>query len=378
MSHADTATAAELMMQFAVRTGLVPGTVPVRYLWTDAFAACNFQTLAELGAGSPFETLAGRTVAQVHEVLGHFREDDRRRGWLRGAHGQADEQHPTRAGLRIGKPLPERRADEAFDDRLGWNRDGQYFHYLTRWMQALDTLACRRGVPHLHRWACELAETAHRAFTHAARGGDLRMYWQMSTDLSRPLVATMGQHDPLDGRVTALTLRATGQALGESFAAGLERAAKDYAAMLERCPLVTADPLGLGGLLMDAARLERLLPADEGTVRPLDRVLESAETSLAYGQVPLQASAETLLGFRELGLAIGLGAVQRLAQRGAAGPLADAPRTRQRVDRLRARAPLRSAIQAFWLKPANRAAATWTARRDISEVMLASSLLASP
>jgi hypothetical protein len=34
--------------------------------------------------------------------------------------------------LRIGKQLAERRPGERFDERLEWERDGQYFHYLTR------------------------------------------------------------------------------------------------------------------------------------------------------------------------------------------------------------------------------------------------------
>ena len=40
------------------------------------------------------------------------------------------------------------------------------------------------------------------------------MYWKMSIDLSRPLVASMGQHDPLDGFVTCAELDATACALG--------------------------------------------------------------------------------------------------------------------------------------------------------------------
>jgi hypothetical protein len=40
-------------------------------------------------------------------------------------------------GLRIGKPLKERGANEPIDESLEWDRDGQYFHYLTKWMHAL-------------------------------------------------------------------------------------------------------------------------------------------------------------------------------------------------------------------------------------------------
>ena len=34
------------------------------------------------------------------------------------------------------------------------------------------------------------------------------MYWKMSIDLSRPLVPSMGHHDPLDGLITCHELRA--------------------------------------------------------------------------------------------------------------------------------------------------------------------------
>ena len=52
-------------------------------------------------------------------------------------------------------------------------------------------------------WAIELAQTVHAAFTYLPlSGGRKRMFWKMSTDLTRPLVPSMGQHDPLDGFVT--------------------------------------------------------------------------------------------------------------------------------------------------------------------------------
>jgi hypothetical protein len=374
MPASDNATAIELMEQFARRSGLQPGAAPVRYLWTDAFAACNFQGLADAGAGPSFEALAQRTIGQVHEVLGHFRADDARSGWLGGPHGQASEAHPTRAGLRIGKPLPERAAGEPFDERLEWERDGQYFHYLTRWMQALDQLARRRREPRLNRWACELAATAHRAFTHAA-AGRRRMYWKMSTDLSRPLVVSMGQHDPLDGLVTALTLRETATVLKAGQPVGLDEAIADYAAILEGSPLATSDPLGLGGLLTDALRLERLLRHGADRYRPLlGHVLESAVASLPYCQLPLRAPADARLGFRELGLAIGLAAIGRLASEATEGALADDRDMQRLVEALHGQVPLRMAITRFWLQPANRKAASWTEHRDINEVMLATSL----
>jgi hypothetical protein len=49
----STAAASELMQAFAERTGLTGSRPQRRYLWTDAFAVCNF-----LGLGQA--NLAGR------------------------------------------------------------------------------------------------------------------------------------------------------------------------------------------------------------------------------------------------------------------------------------------------------------------------------
>ena len=94
-----------------------------------------------------------------------------RRAGSAGSREREGEAHPTRGGLRIGKPLPERGADEPLDERLEWDRDGQYFHYLTKWMHALDQVARATGEPRFNVWARELADAAHRAFTYAPRGG---------------------------------------------------------------------------------------------------------------------------------------------------------------------------------------------------------------
>jgi hypothetical protein len=147
--------ARQVMRAFAEDTGLVgEGRQPLRYLWTDAFAVCNFLALGETD-------LALRLVDQVHRTLG--RRDPRHGsgpGWLSGHDDEAAEEHPTWGGLRIGKKLAERSEDEPFDELLEWDRDGQYFHYLTRWMRALDQVACRTGDAAFNRWALELADAA--------------------------------------------------------------------------------------------------------------------------------------------------------------------------------------------------------------------------
>ena len=335
--------ALSLMIRFADRTGLTAGSgnEPDRYLWTDAFAVCNFLALGE-------HELARRLVDRVHHMLGQWRPDSGREGWLPGA----NEAHPTRGGLRIGKKLPERTADEPFDENLEWDRDGQYFHYLTKWMEAL------RHVDKLG-WACELAETAHRAFVYREEGSrHLRMHWKMSIDLRRPLVPSMGHHDPLDGYLTCIELDAV----------RLADQAADFASMIP-ASLATADPLGIGGLLADATRADRLSRRGAFAGQDLvERLVEAALTGLRHyarrGELQLPASHR--LAFRELGLAIGLAGTPELRTGCAA---------KNTVGQLTRFAPIGDEIERFWLDPQNRASRTYLSHANINDVMLATALV---
>lgn len=379
MARQDTSTefARQLMHEFAARTGLAPGQdAQVRYLWTDAFATCNFHWLGETSADSGLTALARHTVEQVHRHLGWHRADEGQQGWLHGPHGSASAEHPTRCGLRIGKPLPERQPGEPVDERLEWERDGQYFHYLTRWMHALDQLARATGDPQLNLWARELADTAHRAFTYTAPGGARRMVWKMSIDLSRPLVASMGHHDPLDGYITARALQATAAAMGTSAdGPDLSAAVADYDAMITNGSWATTDPLGLGGLLMDAFRLEQLVRLYGLQERALlDLLLQSAVPGMGRAVPLARTPAEHRLGFRELGLSIGLSAVEHLARSQDRADFGGTANTRRLIELLMQHAGQRSAIEDFWRQPGNRNARSWTGHRDINEVMLATSL----
>ena len=71
-------------MEFADLTGLLREGQPRRYLWTDAFAVCNFLELHRQTGDEEFRHLALRLVDQVHHVLGRHREDDKRSGWISG------------------------------------------------------------------------------------------------------------------------------------------------------------------------------------------------------------------------------------------------------------------------------------------------------
>ena len=335
-------TANQLMASFAERSGLLDARQQRRYLWTDAFAVCNFLALGQIDR-------ALALVGRVHRELGRHHPDDARRGWISGLGDAEGDAHPTLGGLRIGKSLPERSDHELFDERLEWDRDGQYFHYLTRWMHALDQVARVTGDERHAIWARELADTAHRRFAYGPPG-HRRMYWKMSVDLTRPQVASMGHHDPLDGYVTCLQLDATaprGVDLGDAIA--------DYRGMIDPSRLTTGDPLGIGGLLVDAYRLTQL-----DRDRPLrDALLDAARAGLAHYvmQPDLRLSADHRLAFRELGLAIGLAAALAM----------DAPGFKQY-------AQLRGSIEAFWLDGAHRRSRTYRGHEDISDVMLATSL----
>lgn len=365
---AATDRAVEILREYASRTGLEPaGAAPARYLWTDAFAVCTYLGLYEATGDPACRARALALVEQVHGVLGRHRGDDGRAGWISGLPEPEGALHPTAGGLRIGKPLPERRPGEPADDRIEWDRDGQYYHYLTKWAHALCRASRATGDPVYASWAAELMKAVHPAFVHGRR-----MYWKMSVDLSRPLVASMGQHDPLDGFVTCAEVQAAS-------GADLGREMDDLAALLRGAPLATDDPLGTGGLLFDAVRIAELAARGAfpgaGLLGP---VLTAARAGVAAFARSGTAGypAEYRLAFRELGLALGLRGAPRLRAAIEAGPAAfmSPAALLDQVRGLEGSAPLADAIEGFWLDESHRAVPTWTDHREINEVTLAASL----
>jgi hypothetical protein len=360
----------EIMLGFADRTGLTAeDRPPTRYLWTDAFAVCNFVGRFFDRGDEQSLRLALRLVDQTHHVLGRHRPDDPRTGWISGLPDAEGEAHPTRGGLRIGKPQPERRRGEPLDQTLEWDRDGQYFHYLTRWMHALDRVAQASGDSRYHRFACELAQTACARFMIGAADGSRHLLWKMSIDLSRPQVASEGQHDPLDGFLMCCELQASSKG-AEGLDLGPE--IRLLAALCRNRSWDTSDALGLGGLLCDAHRSAQLARS-RVPIEP--RMLETILGSSLRGLRTLESHgafdgpAERRLAFRELGLSIGLHAVQRLTKSGF-----DAGRLSSWIDELARYQPLAEHIERFWLEPASRESRTWREHRDINDVMLATSL----
>ena len=142
---------------------------------------------------------------------------------------------------------------------------------------------------------------------------------------------------------------------------------------------ITEDPLGIGGLLSDAAWISRLMvPGNERYLNLLEDVLEAALTGVGIFSESgfLQLPAGHRLAFRELGLAIGLAGVE-----GMHAGLREEPERYGRDSTiphqlwsLTAYLPLGRAILQFWLDGKHREARTWTDHREINRVMLATAL----
>jgi hypothetical protein len=382
-SPSPLAAARQLMTEFAARTGLAPvAEASRRYLWTDAFAVCNFLELYRRTGEDNFLALARRLVDQVHQTLGRHRPDEGRSGWLSGLDEEAGRRHPTAGGLRIGKKLNERGPADPYDDRLEWERDGQYYHYLTKWMHALHCLGVVTADSTYNLWARELVKAVHPRFIFRLPGDNRQyLHWKMSIDLSRPLVPSMGQHDPLDGLITYRLLQGPAGGVPESPPSPrLDREIAELAAICQGKSWATDDPLGIGGLLCGAWQLAQLLGRGDGHSAALPASLLPAARagldSFAAGNT-LRLPADYRLAFRELGLAIGLHAVARL------GALLAAKAVPGRLAKSLAPAvaavlnyqALAGKIEDFWLTAASRGTSTWLEHRDINTVMLATSLV---
>jgi hypothetical protein len=236
-------------------------------------------------------------------------------------------------------------------------------------MHALARAADVLEVPMLHTWAVELAAASHAGFAHRPGGGGAApvLYWKMSIDLSRPLVPSQGAHDPLDGFITC-------SALG---APELGPEVDELWSMLRPSAWPGDDPLGLGGLLADVWSVAQLLDrpgADRVRLEPLlSRLVDASLVSLraVVGGVALRHPLERRLAFRELGLVIGLRALQAFldSRGGAARSLA--PESGRFLER---HLPLAEELTATWSTPEARRMDDWLAHEDINDVMLATAL----
>ncbi len=387
--------ATDLMESFAERTGLRGGGDPRRrYLWTDAFAVRAFVGLHRATGSESWLSDAVTLAGLVHGVLGRHRPDSPRKGWLSGLSEEEGARRPTAGGLRIGKPLRERLADEPLDERLEWDRDGQYFHYLTRWMQALTALAVATHDPAWNLHAADLGRVALRAFAFVPpAGGTPHLHWKMSIDLSRPLVRSVGHHDPLDGFVSLLTARAVHRRLRLDPLARASIAASGLAvdAEIEQLRAMTArggpwgttDPLGIGGLLEASATIASLVGEGDASVDALlHTLLADAHRGIdVLASSPfLSRPIEVRLAFRELGLSTGIRSIAGVRSAISAHPQrfgspASLAALRARLEAMEPLERMAGQIESLWRRSDAQASEIWNSHRDINGVMLAASIL---
>ncbi|KFY43192.1 hypothetical protein V494_02084 [Pseudogymnoascus sp. VKM F-4513 (FW-928)] len=203
-----------------------------RYLWTDAFGVVNFLTLHKELNEEKYLTLAKRLVVRVHDVLGSTRDGKSR---LPGA----TDDNPLGGGLRIGK-----------EEEGGPDGDGQYHHYLTLWMFALNRLSIASGMATYNDQAIALARAIHPRFFIDRTSSSARMVWKISMDMSHPLVSSQGRLDATTGFVVYSLLQAAAKnphAL-ETDQRALETEIADYQRVMKLRDSVDAthDTLDLG------------------------------------------------------------------------------------------------------------------------------------
>ncbi|EJU02109.1 hypothetical protein DACRYDRAFT_115900 [Dacryopinax primogenitus] len=250
-----------------------------RYLWTDAFGVLNFLTLYKETREQRYLSLAARLIATVHDILGRTRDGVSR---LPGA----TEANPVGGGLRIGK-----------EEDTGRDGDGQYHHYLTLWMFALNRMSLASQDQVYNHLAIALAQAIHPAFVHDREASRPRMYWKVSMDLSKPLVSSEGNLDPIDGYVVYTLLQRT------DGSDALQAEIDDYRKILHTKwrYYVSDDPLDLGMTLWTAHWLQ-------GEEEWADALVTKAFSCLSsvWDDGYFQLASRHRLAFREFGTCLGI------------------------------------------------------------------------
>lgn len=361
--------ARDLLEDFSKRTGLTAGhgKESVRYLWTDALAVHSFFGLSRLLKQDIYKQRAVKLIELVHMHLGRFHPQDNRTGWISGLSEEQGRKHPTAGGLRIGKKLPERKENQRYDPQLEWERDGQYMHYLTRWVTALLQAARETGDMRYNLWAAELMQASKEFITLDT--GQPRMYWKMSTDLSRPLVPGMGAHDAMEGLLCTLSIQ---KALPEK-KPELLPLSRQFEKLCEGIDWKTSDSLGIGGLLFNTLRAATLVGSGmdlPGCVRP-GKLFNDSTVSLQNfsAEFPIHQPASRRLAFRECGLSLGIRILGGMSGHPAMPAI--------NFNVLEAYYFLADRIEQYWMEPDHQTVSSWTEHLDINAVSLASSLIAS-
>ncbi|KAL7503978.1 hypothetical protein ACHAXN_001679 [Cyclotella atomus] len=166
-----------------------------RYLWTDAFAVLAYQTISNIySAGGHvqeaniYKDAADKLIDTVHNCLGKprsGREEDAMKPCKMSPTGYV--------GMRIGK------VESQIDTDYGMRCDGQYFHYIDKWLFALS----RTG--HIEdglRIAKSIFPYFFSKADHSSSGG---IRWKLSVNASPPK-ALPPTHGPNDDTLNALVV----------------------------------------------------------------------------------------------------------------------------------------------------------------------------
>ncbi len=361
--------ARDLLEAYLERTGILglAGDASNRYLWTDAFAVQGLFGLHHIFGNDLYQQQAIGLIHVVHKHLGSYHPKDSRKGRISGLSEEEAALHPTIAGLRIGKMLPERREDESYNTQLEWERDGQYFHYLTRWIQALLLAHKETNTEIFAIWALELM-LATEKFIYK-EGDHTGMYWKMDTALSRPMVASTGAHDPLEGMICAKSI----QLALPKRAVELDPLVKKLEELCRGRDWTTSDSLGIGGLLINTTRAAEIVAENGNLVSAVKpkKLLEDSLYSLQLFAADFndRQPAGRRLAFREGGLSLGIRILYGLREEIKAPHL--------QLDQLKKHFWLAETIEDFWLQPENQQVGSWKEHLDINTVTLACSLIAA-
>ncbi|KAM6515879.1 hypothetical protein FALCPG4_014086 [Fusarium falciforme] len=255
-----------------------------RYLWTDAFGVVNLITLFEATTTQKYLILARRLVQTVHDVLGRTRDGSAR---LPGA----TDEEPLKGGLRIGKM-----------DASGSDGDGQYHHYLTLWMFALNRLSWATGDPSFNDLAIQLAISIHPHFVFRS-SNRLKMVWKISMDMQKVLVPSEGHLDAATGYAIYRMIQEAAVRQGRKDQL-LKKEISDYEQIMSRKGSVTpsGDPLDLGMGLWIAHFYQNEEWADTFT----EEALELADQIFDGNSADMSGSASHRLAFREFGACLGV------------------------------------------------------------------------
>jgi len=257
-----------------------------RYLWTDAFGVCNFISLARETGLAHYLDQADALIGNVHTILGRDRIGNRL--------PNATDEEPLKGGLRIGKVHDEDHPDG----------DGQYFHYLTKWAFALNCMSVARNDEKYNLLAVQLIKAIHPRFVSLRSTARPRISWKMSVDLSRPMVPSEGNLDPMDGFVT---YRLVQQVRGDEsvLREEIEEMKRIVDAKWQR--YASDDPLDLG----EALWIAHWYPTEAWAAHIARRSMQAIDYLFTASLFKLPHSRR--LAFREFGTALGL-RVHPLAQ----------------------------------------------------------------